>query len=78
MAARNIVNRPWREHALNFLIVLGLGLTVMQPGNDAEIVSTSMQANGDYCLRLPWRFALLLPTCYLIHEMVSRLAIAPL
>jgi len=59
-------------------MVLGLGLIVMEADNDAKTVSTSIQANGEYCLHLPWRLAFLLPTWDLIQERMNRLGIATL
>ena len=53
------VSRPWQKHVLNFLMVFGPGLIVMEADNAAGAVSTYMQAGGQYGLHLLWLLALL-------------------
>jgi len=70
------VRKPWQRSLLTFLLVVGPGLIVMAADNDAGAVSTYTQAGAQYGTRLLWLLILLLPTCYLIQEMVARLGIA--
>ncbi len=71
-----VVRRSWQRNLLNFLMVFGPGLIVMEADNDAGAVSTYVQAGGQYGLHLLWILLLLLPICYFIQEMVVRLGIA--
>lgn len=70
------VGSRWQRSVLNFLMVFGPGLIVMEADNDAGAVSTYMQAGGQYGLHLLWVLLLLLPICYFVQEMVARLGIA--
>ena len=70
------VSNPWVAHALNFLMVFGPGLIVMEADNDAGAVSTYVQAGAQYGTRLLWLILLLLPITYFVQEMVVRLGIA--
>ncbi len=71
-----IVRNPWARHLLNFLMVFGPGLIVMEADNDAGAVSTYIQAGAQYGTHLLWLLVLLLPITYFIQEMVVRLGIA--
>ena len=71
-----VVRSTWQKHVLTFLMVFGPGLIVMEADNDAEAVSTYMQAGGQYGLHLLWLLLVLLPICYFVQEMVARLGIA--
>src|SRR5580698_3951337 len=75
--ARGIVVRnPWARNLLDFLMVFGPGLIVMEADNDAGAVSTYIQAGAQYGTHLLWLLVLLLPITYFIQEMVVRLGIA--
>jgi Mn2+/Fe2+ NRAMP family transporter len=70
------VRRSWQKHLLTLLMVFGPGLIVMEADNDAEAVSTYMQAGGQYGLHLLWILIVLLPICPFVQQMAARLGIA--
>ena len=71
-----VVRRTCQKHVLTFLMVFGPGLIVMEADNDAGAVYTYVQAGGQYGLHLLLLLAVLLPICYFVQEMVTRLGIA--
>ena len=71
-----VVRHRWQKSLLNFLMVFGPGLIVMEADNDAGAVSTYVQAGAQYGLHLLWILLVLLPICYFVQEMVARLGIA--
>ena len=70
------VSNRWAAHTLNFFMVFGPGLIVMEADNDAGAVSTYVQTGAQYGTRLLWLLLLLLPITYFVQEMVVRLGIA--
>jgi len=70
------VKSKWMQRIVNFLMVMGPGLIVMEADNDAGAVSTYMQAGANYGTHLMWVLLLLLPITYFIQEMIVRLGIA--
>src|SRR6516225_6077096 len=71
-----VVRSKWMHRLLTFLMVFGPGLIAMVADNDADAVSTYVQAGAQYGTTLLWILLLLWPTTYFIQEMVIRLGIA--